>query len=113
MMSWFSMIFKKNKNNSARDFNPSNRWIHYSNGAILDKEDESQMVWIVDSDWFEKWFFGIEKFHFQTNQNQLSKPSDFHLLYLKITPLIMKSNVSLNYFLFFLNYHRKQDIIIT
>jgi len=61
MMSWFSKIFKKNKSNSARDFNPSNRWIHYSNGAILDKEDESQMVWIVDSDWFEKWFFGIEE----------------------------------------------------
>ena len=61
MMSWFLKIFKKNKRNLIKDFNPSNRWIHYSNGAILDKEDKSQMVWIVDSNWFEKWFFGIEE----------------------------------------------------
>ena len=60
-MSWFSKIFRKNKSNLIKDFNPSNRWIHYSNGAILDKEDESQMVWITDSNWFEKWFFGIEE----------------------------------------------------
>jgi hypothetical protein len=60
-MSWFSKIFEKNKRNLIKDFNPSNRWMHYSNGAILDKEDERQMVWIVDSNWFEKWFFGIEE----------------------------------------------------
>lgn len=60
-MSWFLKIFKKNKSNLIKDFNPSNRWMHYSKGAILDKEDKSQMVWIVDSSWFEKWFFGIEE----------------------------------------------------
>ncbi|MFL2958412.1 MAG: hypothetical protein ACJZ4Z_06465 [Candidatus Thalassarchaeaceae archaeon] len=61
MMSWFSGIIKKNRSNFIKDFNPSNRWIHYSNGAIVDKENKSQTVWITDSDWFEKWFFGMEE----------------------------------------------------
>ena len=58
-MSWFSGII--NKNNRIKNFIPSNRWFHYSNGAILDYGDKDKAIWIADSSWFEKWFFGVEE----------------------------------------------------
>ena len=60
-MAWFSKIFGKKNVNFNKNFHPSNRWIHYSNGAILDNENKKQTVWIIDSNWFERWFTGIEE----------------------------------------------------
>ena len=58
-MSWFSNII--NNKDKTKDFNPSKRWIHFSNGLILDEADKHQSIWITDSNWFEKWFFGVEE----------------------------------------------------
>ena len=58
-MSWFSNII--NNKHKTKDFNPSKRWIHFSNGLILDEADNHQSIWITDSNWFEKWFFGVEE----------------------------------------------------
>ena len=59
-MSWFSNIINKKKNN-VKIFDPSRRWIHFSNGLISDLEDISQSIWITDSNWFEMWFLGVEE----------------------------------------------------
>ena len=59
-ISIFLRFFKKIKPQDD-DYDLSSRWVHYSNGLILDSKNSGQSVWMVGSIWFEKWFHSIEE----------------------------------------------------
>ncbi|MCP2507622.1 MAG: hypothetical protein NLN64_04960, partial [Candidatus Thalassarchaeaceae archaeon] len=59
-ISIFLRFFKRIKSHEE-DYDLSSRWVHYSNGLILDSKNSGQAVWLVGSIWFEKWFHSLEE----------------------------------------------------
>ena len=58
-ISILSRFFKRIKSHDG-NYDLSSRWVHYSNGLILDSKNSGQPVWMVGSIWFEKWFHSLE-----------------------------------------------------
>ena len=62
-MSFISSFFRflNRIKSDDGDYDLSSRWVHYSNGLILDSNNSGQAVWMVGSIWFEKWFHSLEE----------------------------------------------------